>query len=472
MKDPRGSRKGVICGAALPLLALSARAQESEELKLRFDALNERIRSIEDKQSAGDLLRVQWRDGLRLTSPDNKFDLKIGGRIQFESAFEQADESLEESKRFSADANDQTKTATVGPLEDGFELRRARLHLSGTMYQHLEFKWQYDFAKGAVGHKDVYGGLVNLGDWIPNFRFGHMYEPFGLDAMTSSNDSTFVERAAISNTFAPNRNPGFLFWKNFKWDVDGKAVERITWAAGTFKEDASDNSVASGDSAYNLTARIAGTPYYASEGKKLVHLGAAVTRRKVAGRGSESVTYASKPEVDLFGSFVSTGAMKEADVDWRWGTEAAVVWNKWSLQGEYMRTRTDMNSGSTLDHPEFNGWYLQGSWMLTGEARRYKTAEATFQNPKPWANAFDNGGMGAWELALRWSTIDLSSGSEASGGVKGGELDMVTLGLNWYLNTNAMVMWDVSRIDLDELDPAFGAGGQATVAQMRWQYAF
>lgn len=459
-------------GAALPLLALTAQAQDAEELKLRFEALNERLQSIEDRQSAGDLLRVQWKDGLRLTSPDSKFDLKIGGRIHFESQWNEGDESLEESRRFDGDANDQTKSKLIGPLEDGFELRRARLYLSGTMYQHFEFKWQYDFAKGTVGHKDVYGGLINLGDWIPNFRFGHMYEPFGLDAMTSSNDSTFIERSAISNAFAPNRNPGFLFWKNFKFDSDGKAVERVTWAVGAFREDASDNSVATGDGAYNFTARVAGTPYYAAEGKKLVHVGAAVTRRKPAGRGSESVTYAAKPEVDLFGNFVNSGAMKEADVDWRCGTELAAVWNKWSLQGEYMRARTDMNSGSALDHPEFSGWYLQGSWMLTGEARRYKTAEATFQNPKPWSNAFDNGGMGAWELALRWSTIDLSEGSEANGGVQGGELESVTLGLNWYLNANAKVMWDLSRIDLDDLDPAFGSGGNVTVAQMRWQYAF
>ncbi len=137
-----------------------------------------------------------------------------------------------------------------------------------------------------------------------------------------------------------------------------------------------------------------------------------------------------------------------------------------------MQTRTDMNSGSALDHTEFSGWYVQGSWMVTGEARRYKTAEATFQNPRPWANAFDNGGMGAWELALRWLTIDLSEGSEANGGVQGGELESLTLGFNWYLIPNAKVMWDLSRIDLDDLDPAFGAGGNVTVAQMRWQYAF
>ncbi len=464
---------GVALGAsAFPLLSSVARAQDAEELKLRFDVLNERLKALEDKQGASDSLRASWKDGLRLTSPDSKFDLKIGGRIHFESEWNDADNDLEATKRFDGNANDQAVTKSIGPLEDGFELRRARLYLSGLLYEHVEFKWQYDFAKGAIGHKDAYAGLVNLGDWIPNVRAGHMYEPFGLDAMTSSNDSTFVERAAISNIFAPNRNPGFLLWKSLKSDVDGKQVERFTWAAGAFREDSSDNSVSANDGAYNLTARITGTPFFRNEGKQLIHLGLAATRRSVPGRGSEGVTYAGKPEVDLFSNFVNTGAMKEADVDWRYGSEFALVWNRWSLQSEYITTRTDMNKASALDDPKFSGFYAQGSWMLTGENRRFKTTEAIFQNPRPWANAFQNGGHGAWEVALRWSTIDLSDGTEATGGVQGGALDMWTVGLNWYLNPNTRVMWDVSRLDLDEVDPLLGDGGSATVAQMRVQLAF
>ncbi len=457
--------------ALLHALSASAGAQTIEELKeefkLRQDVANERIKALEDKFSATDTFRVYWKDGLRLTSPDNKFDLKIGGRIHFESEWNDSDQNVEASKRYTANSGDTTKTAAIGPLEDGMELRRARLYLSGLLYDHVEFKWQYDFAKGAVGHKDVYVGLVNLGDWIPNLRMGHQYEQFGLDALTSSNDSTFIERAAISNIIAPNRNPGFMLWKNLKVENE----ERLTWALGAYREDAGDNSVSANDGAYNFTGRITGTPFWQDKGKRMVHVGLAATRRSVPGRNGETVAYAGKPEVDLFGNFVNTGLIGEASEDRRYGAELAGVWNRWSLQGEYMVTHTELNR-SKLDDPSFHGFYVQGTYSLFGENRRWKPAEAIFQNPKPFANAFENGGMGAWELALRYSTIDLTDGSKLHGGVQGGALTSLTAGINWYLNPNTRVMFDVSRIDLDELDRALGRGGQVTVAQMRVQLAF
>jgi phosphate-selective porin OprO/OprP len=473
--------------AAVAVAAVPARGQDSDETeKLRRAATEERIKALEDKLAAPDMFRVQWKDGLRLTTPDNMFDIKIGGRLHFEGQWNDADDALEATRRYNANSGDATaaNTRAIGPLEDAYEVRRARLYLSGLLYQHVEFKWQYDFAKGAVADKDVYAGLVNLGDWVPNFRAGHMYEQFGLDALTSSNDSVFIERAAISNVLAPNRNPGVQLWKGWK---DSNNEERMTWAVGCYREDNGDSGGnksgttfdSSGDGAYNVTARVTGTPYWTDSGKRMVHVGAAATRRGLAGRGNETLTIAGKPEVDTFPNFVSTGAMGEVDSEWRYGAEIASIWSRWTFAGEYMWTKTNLHAPRppvagfpTLDDASFSGWYAQASYMLTGETRRWKPAEAIFQNPRPYANAFQNGAMGAWEVALRYSTLDLTDGHKATGGVEGGELQMITAGLNWYLNPNTRLMFDVSRIDLDEVDPALGKGGDVLVAQFRVQVNF
>ena len=50
-------------------------------------------------------------------------------------------------------------------------------------------------------------------------------------------------------------------------------------------------------------------------------------------------------------------------------------------------------------------------------------------------------GRGAWEIAARYSYVDLNSGSGADR-IQGGIMDGVTVGLNWYLNTNLTVNFD------------------------------
>src|SRR5262245_23245621 len=60
---------GCAMGVAAIAAAGGARGQEMTEEKLRQEAVNERIKALEDKLSAPDLFRVYWRDGLRLTSP-------------------------------------------------------------------------------------------------------------------------------------------------------------------------------------------------------------------------------------------------------------------------------------------------------------------------------------------------------------------------------------------------------------------
>jgi phosphate-selective porin OprO/OprP len=59
------------------------------------------------------------------------------------------------------------------------------------------------------------------------------------------------------------------------------------------------------------------------------------------------------------------------------------------------------------------------------------------------------GGWGAWELAARYSDIDLNFRpftAAGVGGIPGGKQDVLTLGLNWYPNTVIKFQFDYENL--------------------------
>ncbi|MBD3267118.1 hypothetical protein GF373_10655, partial [bacterium] len=148
---------------------------------------------------------VFWDNGLKFQTPNKEFQMQLGGRIQNDWAF------------FLDDA--------FG--EDGVEFRRARLFVKGLLYEHLEFKTQYDFASGDGEFKDVYLGLVGI-DYLGGLRIGHFKEPFGLEQLTSSKYITFLERS-LPDMFSPGRNTGLMVHNSY-------LEERLTYALALFRE--------------------------------------------------------------------------------------------------------------------------------------------------------------------------------------------------------------------------------------------
>jgi len=94
------------------------------------------------------------------------------------------------------------------------------------------------------------------------------------------------------------------------------------------------------------------------------------------------------------------------------------------LTSEYFRT--NINNPS-LGNPEFDGYYVSASWILTGEMREYSKKNGLFR-PAPVARTVYQGGKGAWEVAVRYSDVNLSDGL-----VEGGDMQIASLGLNWWL---------------------------------------
>ena len=379
---------------------------------------------------------MHWKDGLRLESADQAFELKIGGRMQLDAFF--------------GDANDDAVSTVGGPLEDGTQLRRARLSLGGKVERRFEFKWEYDFSDKDSKSKvqDLYAGVVDL-DHFPNLRLGHFKEPFSLEALQSANDLLFMERG-LPAALAPFRNTGLELADTF-------GGNRFTWAVGLFRE-TNDNAFMQGDGAWAGTARVTHLPWATAKFDHLVHFGLGVSRRAPP---ADEQQYKSKPEANLALDFLDTTKLADVDSVTLFGAELAVLLDRLSLQGEWVQSEVARGAGN--DDATFTGWYAAAAWTLTGEPRRYRTSDGVFQNPKPAKSLFQDGGLGAWEVAARLSALDLEDG-----GVAGGKLSDCTLGLNWYPTGFTKVMLNVVRADLDRAPD----DGRASILEMRFQLAF
>ena len=83
---------------------------------------------------------------------------------------------------------------------------------------------------------------------------------------------------------------------------------------------------------------------------------------------------------------------------------------------------------------------------------------------------------GAWELAARYSTVDLNH-AEASpvvaDRVRGGQQDIWSLGVNWFPNSAVKFMLDYYRVNLERLNAAgVDIGQDYQTINLRSQLAF
>lgn len=366
-------------------------------------------------------LEVYWRDGLELKSADGAFSIRVGGRIQLDTAF--FDEDSDWARLGAA-----YPEFGLGDEQDGLEFRRSRLSVGGTIYRDLAFRAEYDFAADSPGNDggrfaDVFLELKNL-PYLGTLRIGHYQEPFTLEEVISNRHTTYLERG-LTNVFAPSFNVGAMA-RNSLLD------ERMTWTLGLFKttDDWPSENDSSEQDGYAVTGRVTGLPWKSEDGRRYLHLGASATRRNPDG----PFRYRARPEAHLAQAYLDTGTLETSSL-LAYGGEALLVYGPASLQAEYVRSELDVQD---IGERHFDSFYVSGSWFLTGESRPYSAAEGapTRLRPKhPFSLREETKGWGAWEVALRYSALDLNDGP-----VRGGEMEDWTFALNWYLNSNTRIM--------------------------------
>lgn len=410
----------------------------------------ELVAQAKEEERQGKNFDVFYKEGLNFESENGAFKIKIGGRIQTDFGQFEPDKSMKQ-------LGDEEGEDIQG---HGAEMRRARLMAEGTIYENVEYKAEFDFAEGDVDFADVYLGVKDI-PYMGGIRVGHQKEPFSLEEQTSTNYMTFMERG-LPNAFSPVRNTGV---KVFNTALDN----RMTWGVGAFEDTDNFGDGFANYSDYNVSGRITGLPWYEKEGRELIHLGLSYNHRFRDG-DNNPVRFRTRPEAHLTDlNTVDTGSMPADGVDVI-NPEFALVYGPFSLQGEYFQTFVNASGDSDLlDDPTFNGFYIYASYFITGEHRAYKPGTGAFDRIKPFNNfSIKNCGWGAWEIAARYSRIDLT---DNDAGIRGGEEDNFTAGLNWYLNPNTRIMFNYVRANVEDRDDLDG-DGTLDVYQSRFMVDF
>jgi len=445
----------IVVSAAACLASTGASAQDSvsdlkkmvEDLTKRLDEVTKQLEEVETKQEEQDAeqkaaaaapaaatpaerpkgaLDVLWKDGIRLESAEvnengvKPFQLRITGRLQADAAWTSEDDDLQ----------------TVDEAESGFEFRRARMAIGGQIYEDFEFMTEYDFVEGESAFKDVYLGAKNI-PVVGTLRVGHYKEYGSLDELTSDNDTLFIERA-LPNIFAPSRNTGVGVHNAF-------FEKRMTAGMGVFR-DSDDFGLGEGGGNWAFTGRLTGLPYYDEENHRLVHVGMWGSYRN---NELEDFRLRARPEVHLAGRYIDTfdqiGAVDSVGL---FGAEVGTIIGPFSASAEYMLQMLSREDAGA-DDATMQGGYIQAGYILTGESREYKTDTGIYGAVKPKKNfqIGEGGGIGAWELALRYSFLDLDDDD-----IDGGREDNITAGVNWFLNPNMRISMNYVHawVDRDE----------------------
>lgn len=357
--------------------------------------------------------------------------------------------------------------AVLGDAQDTGFIRQARLGASGDMFEVYSYKVEMDFAsrdsadQQLTSFKDVYLQIREL-PLVGHVRVGHFKEPFSLEQLTSARFVTFMERS-LADVFVPARNMGVMAF-------DHSEDQRITWAVGAFRTMGDTPPFRSDDDGGSaLTGRLTWLPWYdeATEGRGLLHFGVSYSFRDF---DDPTQRIRQRPETSVGPRVVDTHNISNlVDANF-FGPEAALVYGPFSVQSEWIAGF--YNRGAGLANPTFHGLYVNASYFLTGEHRSYNRSAGAFDRVKPYENFFrirgEDGciatGLGAWEIAYRYSYLDLNDA-----GISGGIASDHTFGLNWYLTPYARLMFNYIHSDADL---ANAGDVPLDIFQMRAQFDF
>lgn len=359
---------------------------------------------------------------------------------------------------------DAANMAAVGDVQDGADFRRARLAAAGDVAENVGYNVEFDFGfPGRPSFMDVWLEVRET-PWLNNVKIGQFRHPIGLGGLTSVKELTFIERG-LPFAFLPFRQIGAM--------TSGNDEESgTTWALSGFRFPTDVYGGQIGDNGgYGLATRLTRIIAEDSEGG-VIHIGGAYSLIDPA---NDAVRYRSQPEFFIAETggaafvpagvpakvppFVDTGVLATNKTQLV-AAELAATSGSFHAQSEFIHAQVNRQGGPNV---AFSGATAQAAYILTGEHRPYNRKAGVLGRVVP-RNKFGDGGKGAWEVAGRWSMLDLNDAD-----VRGGRLHNATFGLNWYLNKFTKFQFNYIHALLDS--SVNGSSG-ADIVALRGQVDF
>ncbi|MBS0289142.1 MAG: hypothetical protein JSS07_03765 [Proteobacteria bacterium] len=441
-------------------------------------------------------MTVDTKGGIEVFELDeSNYWFKLGGRLFFDQVF------------FDDDNGDDVfivNNVNVGAFPSGAHIRAARLTLKGGVGYNWVYKFEFD-VKDRPGQTRIRFGEAFLGySGCKNFWFalGQVSLPFGLENWQSSNDTVFMEVSMPTSAFAPDKGLGlYAEWHGNMMTAaaalyhpqvagslqTGDVLSQPVFlnnnpafppiaGTGPFDSDPGSDDV-------GFTARLTFAPIH--DDYTVYHFGVAARYESLHDNANDfdyvaNLEAFARQSPNLFTN-IPPNSSKDHHV---WGFELAGRWGPLLVQGEYMIADVDRdetfppfdlrNPGGDLD---YYGYYVQASYVLTGETRSYDFDSGTFGGVHPHSR------KGAWELGVRHSFIDLvdntalptnrrfyfvdfvpsnavdsegnpapTAGNNILTGVDGNDLagsaHSTTVGLTWWVNDNVRFLTNYIHVSL------------------------
>lgn len=401
------------------------------------------------------------KNGFEAISADKNFSIHVGGRVQLDGVALQ----------------DSDLVLTGVGTDDAVNFRRARLRVDGTMYKTMGWCAEFDFVNGqdfdplngptpvtrltgdvgnVVGPTDLWWLFTEV-PIVGNVRIGNQKEPIGLEHLNSSRFLDFMERSYLQDAYYGPINNGFTPGIAI---TNWNEAETILGTIGVYKNTQNLYAYDTGDNEYALTGRLSCVPWAANDDEELVHIGcaasyrgldqdAAATTGNIRLRSRASLRNGPGPlnphlaDTNFFGRIL-------ADNETLVAPEVAVVMGPWLCQAEYVAgflngVQLTPNGGATtaVGQSFTQGHYVQVLYFLTGEHRVYERHDGRFGRVVPTRNVSWNPGgfcsYGAWQIGVRYGFLDLN---DPSTGLAGGQIQDLTIGLNWFLNPFAKLQFN------------------------------